>query len=340
MKKILLLVFNCFVVFSLFAENDPTAQAKIDSIESTFKYQHGKITLRNGLAALTVPAGFKYLDAAQAEYVLTELWGNPKGPDMSLGMLVPENQGILSENSWVFNIQYDEIGYVKDDDADDINYDDLLKELQEETEAGNKDRTEAGYDPISLVGWAAKPYYDADRKILHWAKEIKFGTAEENTLNYNIRILGRKGVMVLNAIGTMNQLPDVNKNIASVLNVVEFEQGSKYSDFNPDLDEVATWTIGSLVAGKVLAKVGVFAGLLKFWKVIALALVSGFGFLRRLFGRKQEENHEVSAEEMEAEAPTEIISPTLNNTASEQQETAALMPEAELPAEAPEKVNL
>jgi len=305
MKKLLPFFLTYLLAFNVFAENDPEVQARIDSVEATFKYQHGKITLRNGLATITVPPGFKYLDAKQSEYVLTDLWGNPKGPDMSLGMLLPENQGVLGDNSWVFNIQYDEIGYVKDDDADDINYDDLLKDLQEETETGNKERTVAGYELISLVGWAAKPYYDADRKILHWAKEIKFGTVEDNTLNYNIRILGRKGVMVLNAIGTMNQLPEINKNIASVLNVVEFEQGSKYADFNPDIDEVASWTIGSLVAGKVLAKVGFFALLLKFWKFIALAVVGAFGFLRRFFGGKKEENNLVPAEELSQEEPAE-----------------------------------
>lgn len=319
MKKILLSFFSFMLAVNVFAGNDPVIQARIDSIEATLKYQHGNIKLRNGLASLTVPQGFKYLDATQSEYVLTELWGNPKGSDMSLGMLLPENQGVLGDNSWVFNIEYDEIGYVKDDDADDINYDDLLKEMQEETETANKERTEAGYEAISLIGWAAKPYYDADRKILHWAKEIKFGTAEENTLNYNIRILGRKGVMVLNAIGTMKQLPEINKHITTVLDVVKFDQGSKYTDFNPDLDQVATWTLGGLVAGKVLAKVGFFALLLKFWKVIALAAVSGVGFLRRLFGGKKQEPEvlEEPAVVSEATTPDEGFSETIpaNNEA-------------------------
>ncbi|MFC5270792.1 DUF2167 domain-containing protein [Adhaeribacter terreus] len=332
MKKLLLFLFSCMLTFNVFAENDPEMQARIDSMEATFNYQHGKITLRNGLASITVPPGFKYLDATQSEYVLTELWGNPKGPDMSLGMLLPENKGVLAEDSWVFNIQYDEIGYVKDDDADDINYDDLLKDLQEETETANSERTKAGYEAISLIGWAAKPYYDADRKILHWAKEIKFGNAEDNTLNYNIRILGRKGVMVLNAIGTMNQLPEINKNIASVLNVVEFEQGSKYADFNPDLDEVASWTIGGLVAGKVLAKVGFFALILKFWKIIALAAVSAFGFLRRFFGGKKEENNATPTEEISQEEPAAIV-------ASNELMDGSPIAATETVAEEAEKVN-
>jgi uncharacterized membrane-anchored protein len=35
---------------------------------------------------------------------------------------------------------------------------------------------------------------------MYWAKEINFGGDSENTLNYNIRVLGRKGVLLLNFI--------------------------------------------------------------------------------------------------------------------------------------------
>lgn len=208
---------------------------------------------------------------------MVELWGNPKGENLTLGLLLPESQGVLSKNGYVFNIQYDEIGHVKDDDADDINYDDLLKDMQEGTVEENKERQKAGYEPVSIVGWAAKPFYDEDRKILHWAKEIKFGKDPLNTLNYNIRILGRKGVLVLNAIATENELPLVQKDINKVLDIVQFNDGYKYEDFDSSVDDVAAWTIGGLVAGKVLAKVGFFAIFAKFGKLIVLGLLGFFG---------------------------------------------------------------
>jgi uncharacterized membrane-anchored protein len=37
-----------------------------------------------------------------------------------------------------------------------------------------------------------------------WAKEIRFGDREENTLNYNVRVLGRKCVLVLDFIAGMS----------------------------------------------------------------------------------------------------------------------------------------
>ena len=78
----------------------------------------------------------------------------------------------------------------------------------------------------------ALSYYDKDKKTLHWAKEIKFGQDSINTLNYNIRILGRKGVMVLNAIAPSNALDLVQKDINKVLNSVQFNEGYQYDDFD------------------------------------------------------------------------------------------------------------
>lgn len=267
---------------------DPDNQAQIDSIEKSFKYQYGVITLSNGIGKITIPKGFKYLDAAQAETVLVDLWGNPQSENATLGMIFPEEQGVLSETGYAFNIQYDEIGYVKDNDADDIDYDELLKQLQDEAKEANSARAAQGYEAIQIVGWAAKPYYDHERKILHWAKEIKFGDAEVNTLNYNVRILGRKGVLVLNAIAVMPDLATVKKDIPQVLDIVTFNDGYAYKDFDPKIDQVAAWTIGGLVAGKVLSKVGLLAILIKFWKIIALAVAGAFGAMLKFFKKSDD----------------------------------------------------
>jgi uncharacterized membrane-anchored protein len=246
-----------------------------DSLEASFKYQHGQIILEDGIGTLKVPDGFRYLDAAQADYIIHDLWGNPHGQG-TMGMIVPENIGITDERSWAFIITYEEMGFVKDDDAEEINYDELLKEIQSDAAAANAERTNEGYESIAIIGWAAQPYYDKEKKVLHWAKEIKFGESEGTTLNYNVRILGRKGVLVLNAVASMMELPDVQKNIEPVLASFSYADGNKYADFNPDVDDVAAWTIGGLVAGKVLAKAGFFAIVLKNIKLIALA-IGGLG---------------------------------------------------------------
>jgi uncharacterized membrane-anchored protein len=296
MKTTILLAGSLLFATASFAQSDSAmdiaelqaAIQRIDSIEKSFVYQHGTIQLKNGIATVKVPDGFKYLDAEQAKHVLTDLWGNPED-DKSMGLILPEAGGVMQQESWAFNIEYDEMGYVEDDDAEDIDYDEMLEQMKKDAGDANAQRQTLGYDPITIVGWAAAPFYDKERKILHWAKELKFGDADYNTLNYNVRVLGRQGVLELNAIGSMDQFPEINKQVPKVLDIVEFTEGNKYADFNPDVDKVAAWTVGGLVAGKVLAKAGLFVILAKFWKLIIIGIGAGGAFIWSKIRRRKEE---------------------------------------------------
>lgn len=287
MKK--LIAAACFVLsgFLSFGQEVDSTQIFIDQIESSINYQTGKISF-DSIGVIEVPAGYKYVDAEQSKYILTELWGNPDGE--CLGMLMPEASGVFSTDSYVFIIEYDPMGYVEDDDADDIDYDDLLKTMKEDTKKESENREKGGFGTIELIQWASKPYYDSDKKTLHWAKEYSFNGDSTHTLNYNVRILGRKGVLVMNAVSSIDQLPKVQSNIDKVHSSFSFNDGLKYADFDPDIDEVAAWTIGGLVAGKLLAKAGILALLLKNIKLILLALGAGGAAVYRWFtGKKKEE---------------------------------------------------
>lgn len=257
-----------------------------DSIESTMDYKYGKVSIGNGLGLMDVPEGYKFLEKEQANYVLSDLWGNPDDPTV-LGMLLKEGENPL-DVSYAIEVSYSEEGYIDDEDAEDLDYDDLLEEMQNDAVANNIELKNLGYPTADLVGWAAAPFYDKENHKLHWAKELKFDTSESNTLNYNIRVLGRKGFITLNVIGDMNVLSDVQQNIDPILTSTTFNPGNQYSDFNPDIDEVAAYGIGGLIAGKVLAKAGFFALIAKFWKFIAIGAVAIFGGLRkRIFGSKE-----------------------------------------------------
>jgi len=266
-----------------------------DSIDQTFNYQTGPIEIGGGVAKLNVPLGFKYISGKDADRVLTELWGNPPADpgDESLGMLFPEDGSPMKDSTYAVNITYSKDGYIDDKDAKDLDYDELLETMQEEIEDGNEYRQELGYGTMHLIGWASAPYYDEESKKIHWAKELNFNEMDQNTLNYNIRILGRKGYLELNAIGDMNILDEVKLNIDPILAGVNFNKGYTYGEFDPKVDKIAAYGIGGLIAGKVLAKAGLLAKLgivlAKFWKIIALAVVGFFAGFRKLFGKKDPE---------------------------------------------------
>lgn len=248
----------------------------------------GDVKLPGGKASLNVPDDYYYLSPQDTKRVLEEAWGNPEGPLM-LGMLFPKQYSVLDAASWGVTLQYVDDGYVSDEDAQDINYDDLLQDMQQDTRDANEWRAEQGYEPIQLVGWAEKPYYDVGSHKLYWAKELKFGDSAQNTLNYNVRALGRQGYLEMNFIASMNQLEEVNLARDTVLAMASFDAGHKYSEFDPEIDNVAAYGIGGLIAGKVLAKTGFFAIALvflkKFWFILLLPLVWLKG---KLFPKKAE----------------------------------------------------
>jgi uncharacterized membrane-anchored protein len=304
MRKTLLLLALFTSSLSNYAHNDDSLKIlkdKIafitDSVNKSMKWERGTISIAGGAIKLNIPQGFKFLNAEQSQYVLEDLWGNLKDNSI-LGMVFPENASPLSDAAWAYIVTYNQMGYVKDTDADDINYDDLLKELKEDNKKTNEERVKQGLDKFDLIGWAQKPYYDQENKVLHWAKEFHAEGAAGNTLNYDIRILGRKGVLSMNAVAGMEQLPEVKSHIAEVLKMAEFTEGNKYGDFNPDIDEVAAWTIGGLVAGKVLAKAGFLAIILKYLKLIILGVVAlGVAIWKWVVGSRKKEEPTVTTAE-------------------------------------------
>ncbi len=249
----------------------------------------GEIKLPNAVATLNVPENFYYLSPSDSEKVLVEVWGNVPGQN-TLGMLFPADVTPFDPQSWAVTIEYEEDGYVSDEDAQEINYQELLTQMQSDTQLASEERVKQGYEAISLVGWAAQPYYDQSTHKLHWAKEIKFGARDFNTLNYNIRVLGRKGVLVLNFIANMDQKPVIESQLETVLALAEFDEGQQYSDFDPAMDKVAAYGLGALVAGKVIAKTGFFAMALIFLKKFGIIIIVGIGaFLKRIFRKKDTE---------------------------------------------------
>ncbi|VXB68714.1 conserved exported hypothetical protein [Pseudomonas sp. 8AS] len=277
---------------------------------ASLNFQTGQVVIGDNLATLNLPDNLVFLDGADAERLLVEAWGNPPDAELPLGMVLPAGISPLAAESWAATIEYEESGYVSDEDAADIDYDDMLKDLQEESVADNQWRAENGYEPVELIGWAAQPHYDDQGKKLHWAKELKFGDSETNTLNYNIRVLGRKGVLVLNFIANMDQLADIQQHVPTVLAMTDFNQGHRYAEFDPDMDEVAAYGIGALIAGKLAAKAGLFATLLILLKKLWIVPLLAIGWLgKRLFGKKQVETPVASVEPVAEPTAAEAVTP-------------------------------
>jgi len=272
---------------------EANASAATAKFLASLNFQSGPQTILNGSVTLNLPDGFTFLSASDAKKVLNGLWGNPpEATEDALGLIVPPKVSLTDEDSWATVVSYEDSGYVSDEDAAKTDYDDLLKSMKENSAASNKARKAKGYPTLELVGWALPPVYDKDLKVLYWAQELHSGR-ETNTLNYDVRVLGRKGVLSLNCVAGMDQLSEVKGHAPEIAGIAQFNTGHRYADFNPSSDKKAAYGIAGLIAGTAIAaKTGFFKGILvallaakKFLVVAVLALV---GFVKRLFGRKDD----------------------------------------------------
>lgn len=256
-----LTVLLCMSLQAIAGEDEAAQRAAILKKISELHWQNGEVSLPNNIATLKLPAELKYLGPEDSDFIL-QLWGNPPDPD-TLGMLFAADASPVGRNTWGVIITYDESGYIKDDDAEKIDYKDLLKQMQAEAREANPERQKQGFEPVELVGWAEPPTYNKESHKMYWAKELRFGGSDE-TLNYFIRILGRRGVLNMNVVADMRQLPEVKQNLPQLLAAVDFTNGNRYEDFQPGSDKMAAYGLAALVAGGVAAKAGLFKGLIAF----------------------------------------------------------------------------
>lgn len=244
----------------------------------------GTVQLRDQ-ATLAIPEGFGYVPQEQAAAVM-RLMGN-QTDGRFLGLVYP----LSDEDQYFVSLDYEDSGYIKDDEAKDWDADELLESLKEGTEAGNQEREKLGIDPIKVTRWVEPPNYDAASHRLVWSAEavLKNGEDPDPTINYNTYVLGREGYISANLI-TVASTVDVDRQQAGpLLQAVTFNDKKRYSDFDSSTDKVAAYGLTALVGGLAAKKLGLLAVIaafvLKFAKIIAVAAVALIAGLRKFVFR-------------------------------------------------------
>jgi len=283
----------CFSSGMVFAQETGDDAAKEKAFLESLQYKTGSVAVSQAKAHLDLKPGFRYLEQQDARKVLEDYWGNP--PDESvLGLIIPENAPLGTEHSWAVVVTFSDDGYVSDEDASKIDYTEMLKDMKTDTHDSNEDRKSAGYPTMELLGWAEPPHYDSSSKRLYWAKEISVEKTDTNTLNYDIRVLGREGYMSLEAVADMHDLGRVNDGMKQILPMAQFDAGSTYADYKPGSDKLAAYGLAALVGGGIAAKAGLFAKLgvllLAMKKFVILIFVAIAGFFKKMFGKKDGNN--------------------------------------------------
>lgn len=291
-KILLFLLLVCFGV----------AQAKDEPIQGEVNGP-AKVTLGDNLATLALPEGFVFYDQKLTDTILKESGNLPDGNELGCVFLQKEN-----ESFWVV-ISFEEIGYVKDDEAGEIDADALLEDFRQGTEAANVERAKQGVAALELVGWGQEPRYDSTKHHLVWALKGKGSDGE--VVNFNTRVLGRKGVLSLNLICDPADLERYKPKLESLLTKTNYVEGQRYADFQEG-DQVAEVGLLALIAGgAAAAKLGFFAKIGKFLlyllvvgkKFIVLFVIAAFGLVKRFFSGGSAQPEEVVLPSQEPESP-------------------------------------
>ena len=248
---------------------DAKEKKRVDMLE-------GPATAKLGaVAQIELPAGYAFFDGKTTRALMKSA-GEPTSGN-EVGFIRPTNA------NWSVIFEFSSIGYVKDDDKDKLDANKLLKSYQDGTAEQNKAREAAGNPPMVIVGWEQEPRYDAVTHNLTWAIRARVG--DRPLLNYNTRLLGRKGVMEVVLICEPDELATILPTFQGLLANHKFQSGESYAEYRPG-DKIAKYGLAALVLGGAAvgaAKLGWLGGLWPFLKKIWLLLVAGVVAVAKFF---------------------------------------------------------
>ena len=271
---ILLVLFFQNILFANNEQNETNEQ----SVLQTLNWIEGPQVVQVGeKASFKIPDGYVFLYPKDTAKIM-EFFHNPPSyrDEYYFG---PKNL------TWFGIFSYEDTGHISDDES--IDADELIQAIKQGTEQSNEFRTEKGWEPMYIIGWRYKPFYDNETKRLSWAIEAQSGT--EQIINYNTRILGRTGVTSAILVSGINELDQTVDMFNQVVNGYTFNDDQKYSSF-VEGDKVAQYGLAALIAGgaaAVTTKKGFWATLIiaikVFWKFILAGIVAVFAFFRKFF---------------------------------------------------------
>jgi uncharacterized membrane-anchored protein len=291
MKATAALILSLAAVFAANIQShaDEAAPAQEDPARAELQHKLAELHWVNGPqkaqlfgnSSLQVPAGYVFLEQADTAKLQALQHNLGSGSEY---FFAPKKGG------WEVFFSYSGDGYVKDDEKIDAAA--LLKNIEENTAAGNKARREKGWDEMQVVGWQTPPHYDAQTNHLEWAIDGKDLRTNDAVVNFNTRILGRGGVLSAVLVSSPDQLDQSIAEFKGTLEGFEYLPGQRYAEYKPG-DKIAKYGLAALITGGAAAiavKTGlwkvILGGLIAGWKFIAAAAVALFGGLARRFKRK------------------------------------------------------
>lgn len=274
---------NLFAASLLLAAMCFSAGASAQNEAPAFKWQRGPATgAIADNATIAIPEDYVFLDAAETtRYVVM----SENIPSEGEQLFAP------TSGDWDAYFEFSPEGYIKDNET--LDPDELMASMKSSQEESNAERRSRGWSELEMVGWHIEPRYDPQTKVLEWATILKDDTADQ-TINYNTRVLGRKGIMTVQLVASPEKFDSSLVEFKDALKGFHYKQGERYADYKAG-DHVAEYGLAALVAGGALAigtKKGFFAMIAAFfaaaWKIVIPVFVGLGVWVKRLLGKKHD----------------------------------------------------
>jgi uncharacterized membrane-anchored protein len=193
-------------------------------------------------------------------------------------------------STWSVVISVEDSGYVSDDDAGQLDADTLLGQIKVGTAAQNQKRRALGVSELTIDDWTAKPTYDRTKHHLVWG--LAAHDTEGKIVNFNTRVLGRRGVVSVNLIDAPENMQTSIPQGLAVLEATRFQEGYRYADFREGDRESGMSLTGLIVGGAGVAvakKAGLLAAVAIFMKKGWILILAAFAGIAKLFRRKRDD---------------------------------------------------
>ena len=279
-----IVLFLVVGVHSQQLEEDAQLQAWNEFLGSIEWVSAGGTGLMGDQGEIFVPSGYVFT-AADGTQSLMEAFGNLL-TEKELGFVAPERSG-SPDFDWFAVFEFDEVGYVSDEEKEDLDADAMMDSMLENQKAANEQRAKMGYDKLEIIGWEQEPRYNDRTNNLEWAIRLHGSTGPE-IVNLNTRLLGREGVMKVTLVCDPDQLRATTPVYQEMLRDFHFQDGRSYAEFTSG-DKLAKYGLTGLVVGggaAVLAKTGL---LKKIFKPLLIALIAFGAWIKRFFTGKKSE---------------------------------------------------
>lgn len=233
------------------------------------------------MATLRIPSGYRFTgDTGTVR--LMEAFGNLTNGN-ELALISP-----MDTKQWFAVFEFEDSGYVKDDDKDKLDPDKILETLKEGQLAANERLASQGMSTMTVLGWQTPPFYNPKTHNLEWAIRLKSSDGGQN-INYKTKLLGRRGVMDVVLVCSEEQLATVIPEYQKLMTGFAFKKEDSYASYQKG-DKIAEYGLTGLIVGGGLLAAAKFGFLAKFGKFIAAGVVAFAAFFKRIFRGKTRES--------------------------------------------------